>query len=63
MVLYKHKNNTDVAFRIIEQSVHENEEGIRLIVEWWNVMGVYYIIGRDSIFIKFRDIPKWEEIK
>lgn len=35
--LYKHDNNTDVAFEIIHMTHFENMQIWELEVEWWNI--------------------------
>lgn len=58
--LYKHLNNTDVAFA--PESVQQSSEVLRVLGTWINVVNPKksFPIGADCIDIKLKDLPKWE---
>ena len=59
--LYKHKNNTDVAFAPI--SVVRREKDLLLFGRWYNIVNPtnVFFISDDEISIKLADVQKWEE--
>ena len=61
--IYKHKNNTDVAFYVVSVGFTDSE----VICDgyWMNVVNAkrFYAIDRENIIIKSDDIQNWEEIK
>lgn len=62
MKLYKHKNNTDVAFKII--NINNIEQYVQLDVSWYNITSKHpFFIERDSIKIKKSDLKNWIIIK
>lgn len=60
--LYKHKNNTDVAFEPVESTW--NDDGCFLTIRWWNITNPesWKFVATDNIFIKREDLPNWESI-
>lgn len=60
--LYKHKNNTDVAFSPI--SVRQQDKSLLLFGRWYNIVNPtnVFFIEDDEITIKLSDVDKWEEV-
>lgn len=62
MKLYKHKNNTDVAFKI--NQTKEDKNYLHLQISWYNIVSKpSFFIERDSIKIKKSDLKNWIIIK
>lgn len=61
--IYKHKNNTDVAFQLQTFTFNkENIEGLLCKGYWWNIALSNPIpIEKDEIFINYVDIGDWVE--
>lgn len=61
MNLYKHINNTDVAFKITK--INYIEEYVHLDISWYNIVSKPFFIDNDSIKIKKSDLKNWMIIK
>lgn len=57
MKLYKHINNTDVAFKII--NINYIEDYVQMDVSWYNIVSEVFFIDKDSIRIKKSDLKNW----
>ena len=62
LVLFKHANNTDIAFQL--DTISKQTNTWRLGVTWYNVVNLTNIfqLGYDVIQIKNSDLHKWESI-
>lgn len=58
--LYKHKNNTDVAF--VADSIVDLHDHLILAIRWYNIVNLsnLFFIDYDEIKIKKTQIKKWE---
>lgn len=62
--VYKHKNNTDVAFHVTGvRDMHP--DGIFLTGHWMRIspMGKLQYLANDSITVRDKDHPHWEEFQ
>lgn len=59
--IYKHRNNTDVAFDLLR--IYDGDYSFFLIGYWINIVNPNnpYIINGDNIEIKIEDLENWEE--
>lgn len=63
-VLYKHANNTDVAFHVVRQSLMD-EDVWELTVYWWNIGQCHKpwcMDVRQTIKVKESDRANWHSI-
>lgn len=60
--LYKHINNTDVAF--VADSVVDLDDHLILAIRWYNIVNLsnLYFIDYDEIKINKSKIKKWERV-
>lgn len=59
-IIYKHENNTDVAFEII-RTHYRDAKRIKLKIFWWNIVGNPYPLGIiENIEIKMSDWNNWK---
>jgi len=60
--LYKHKNNTDVAF--VPVNVLQGQSDLLVFGKWFNIVNPnnVYLIDSDQITINLSDLEKWEQI-
>lgn len=57
--LYKHKNNTEVAFN--PTYILEGDVGFYMEGQWYNIVsGVPKLLETDAITIKRQDLDQWE---
>lgn len=61
MKLYKHKNNTDVAFKI--NQTKEDKNYLHLQISWYNIVSKPFFIDYDEIKIRKEDVKNWQIIK
>ena len=64
-MLYKHKNNNDVAIESrMTVSAHDRILPLKMQIKWWNVSSEapadWFEIETDSIWIKPHDFENWE---
>lgn len=61
--LYKHNNNTDVAFKPLVIFVNHRLQVYKAQGYWINIVNPdkFYIINNEKIEIKISDLPNWVE--
>ena len=62
--LYKHDNNTDVAFHVVHQQLMDGGDW-QLVVYWWNVGECHKpwcMDIRQNITVKKADVGRWKPV-
>jgi hypothetical protein len=61
--LYKHCNNTDVAFKYLGL-VGKYETGISIIISWWNIVHEPRLIRREAVIhVSNNQLINWKEFQ